>query len=168
MGYSIHPWIFLDLWLYPHRNSLRNSRENKLSPLEFQQNCVTPWKFQGQKARPMEIPVPWVFLEHPWKFCFFFNWPQEFPHILSSKPLQNVLNPPVCFFFWNSPMSMSILFLLHFLVEVVYIILHRIWNINCLVIAPISLKVSSKVSGFSWCNVDIIPSYKNKLILTNV
>ena len=44
----------------------------------------------------LEIPSPgqkpsskiygnstWVFLDHPWKFHFFFSWPQEFRHSLS-------------------------------------------------------------------------------------
>ena len=30
----------------------------------------------------------WIFLEHPWKFHFLFNWPLEFPHALSSIPLK--------------------------------------------------------------------------------
>ena len=65
--------------------TLRKSRENKFLPLEIQQNFVTPLgnsKFKNQD--------PWKFheflLEHPWKFCFFFNWPLEFPYFLSSIP----------------------------------------------------------------------------------
>ena len=35
------------------------------------------------------------FREHPWKLHFFFNWPLEFPHVLSLISLENlyVLNP---------------------------------------------------------------------------
>ena len=48
--------------------------------------CDTSWKFQGKKPRPIEIT--WFVLVHPWKFHFFFNWPLEFPHVLSSIPLE--------------------------------------------------------------------------------
>ena len=49
----------------------------------------TPLKFQGQKLKPKtHRNSTWVFLEHPWKFQFFFNWPLEFPHVLSSTPLE--------------------------------------------------------------------------------
>ena len=79
--------------------------ENKLLSLEIQQNCGTPWKFHAQKPRLMEIPHEYL-LEHPWKFHFFFNWPLEFPHFLSSIPLEipclqpptHPLPPSVCFF----------------------------------------------------------------------
>ena len=30
----------------------------------------------------------WFFLDHPWKFYFFFNWNLEFPHALTSIPLE--------------------------------------------------------------------------------
>ena len=58
--------------------------KNKLSP---------PWKFYKNVWYPLEIPRPktttrgnstLVFLEHPWKFYFYFNWLLEFPHALSS------------------------------------------------------------------------------------
>ena len=61
--------------------------------------CDTPWKFQGQKPRPMEIPR--VFCKHTLKFHFYFNWPLEFPHALFSIPPETQcpqLNPPVWVF----------------------------------------------------------------------
>ena len=47
----------------------------------------------------------WVFLEHPSKSHFFFNWPLEFRHALSSIPLDIPCPqpPPIPDFFWNSP-----------------------------------------------------------------
>ena len=61
--------------------------------------CDTPWKFQGQKPRPMEIPR--VFCKHTLKFHFYFNWPLEFLHALFSIPPETQcpqLNPPVWVF----------------------------------------------------------------------
>ena len=97
------PLEFLDLSFYPYK-----FQRNKLSPLKILQNFVTPWKFQVQKPRSIEI-YTWIFCEHPWKFHFFFNWPQEFAHVFSSVPLEipcrQPLSPPV--FFWNSPMHQT-------------------------------------------------------------
>ena len=48
----------------------------------------TPWKFQGQKRRNGNST--WDFLEHSWKFHFFFNWHLEFLHgnrITSTLPV---------------------------------------------------------------------------------
>ena len=55
----------------------------------------THWNFQGQKPRPMEIPH-YFFLDHAWKFHFFFYWLLEFPHFphsIFSMPLE-ILFPP--------------------------------------------------------------------------
>ena len=67
---------FLDLSLYP----FKNSGENKLSPLEILQNCVTPFNPRS-KLRPMEI-LHYFFLKtldnstsfliDPWHFHMFF------------------------------------------------------------------------------------------------
>ena len=51
-----------------------------------------PWKFCKFVWHPLEIPKSktkthrnsaLVFLEHPWNFHFFFNWPMEFPCFFS-------------------------------------------------------------------------------------
>ena len=60
-------------------------------PCKFCKIWWHPLEIQDQKPRPMEIPhdeFARVFLEHPWKFHYFFNWPLEFPHVLSSLPLE--------------------------------------------------------------------------------
>ena len=53
------------------------------------------WKFCKFVWHPLEIPKSktkthensaLVFLENPWNFHFFFNWPLEFPHDFSSRP----------------------------------------------------------------------------------
>ena len=84
--------------------TLRNSRENKLSPLEIPQNCVTPlgnslvgW---NSKTKTHGGNSTWIFLDHPWKFYFFFNWPLEFPHALFSIHLEIPCPQPPspCFF----------------------------------------------------------------------
>ena len=76
------PLEILDLWFYPYKFQ----RKQAFTPGNSPKFCNTPWKFQSQKPRPMEIPLEF-FLEHPWKFCYFFHWPLEFPHFLSSVPL---------------------------------------------------------------------------------
>ena len=65
-----------------------------------------PWKFQGQIQDSawwkfhMSHEFPWTPL--PWKFYFFFHWPLEFPHFLSSISLLEIPCPPVWFFsIWN-------------------------------------------------------------------
>ena len=67
---------------------MRNSRQNKAPTLGIPQNCCIPWKFQGKKTKPMEIPHDFylvtpgnstsfvtdyfdfhiLFLQYPWKF----------------------------------------------------------------------------------------------------
>ena len=81
--------------------TLRNSGENK--PWKSAKLCDTPWKFQGQNPRPMEIPHQFFlstpgnstsFLIDPWNFhILFFQYPWKF----------YVLNPPCFGFFLNSP-----------------------------------------------------------------
>ena len=52
--------------------------------------CDTTLEIQGQTEAKTHGNSTWVFLEHSWKFHFFFNWPLEFLHAVSSE------------FFWNS------------------------------------------------------------------
>ena len=76
------PLEFLDLSLY----TLRKSVENKLSPLEILQNCVTPLRNSKSKN------------QDPWKFHMIFSWtPLEILlffvdawnfHMLTSMPLE--------------------------------------------------------------------------------
>ena len=91
------PLEILDLSLTP-----RNFGEKKLLPLEVLQICVTPLGNSDHGNSAL------VFLEHPWNFHFFFNWPLEFPHVFSWRPLE-IPGPqlPVWIFFWNSPMRVS-------------------------------------------------------------
>ena len=81
-----------------------NSRQNKASPLDIQQNCVTPllnFKSKNQ-ARPTESPHdqiapgnPTSILVDPWDFqILFFQCSWKF----------HVFNPPVWIFFWNNLM----------------------------------------------------------------
>ena len=88
--------------------TLRNSRENKLSPLEIPQNCVTPlgnslvsWVNRwNSKTKTHGGNSTWVFLDHPWKFYLFFNWPLEFTHALFSIHLEIPCpQPPLPLFF---------------------------------------------------------------------
>ena len=69
----------------------------------------------------------WVFPENSCKFHLFFNWPLEFSHFLSSKPLGNLCPQSSCHlgwgrrlsrgfnlltcseFFWNSPLLSEVL-----------------------------------------------------------
>ena len=76
------PWNFQICYF-----TLRNSGENKLLSLEILQNCVTP--LGNSKVKNQDLCYghsTWFFLEHQWKFLFFFHWPLEFPHALSSIP----------------------------------------------------------------------------------
>ena len=66
--------------------------------------CLRPpvWIFSGispSKKTKTHGNSTWIFLEHPWKFYFFFNWPLEFPHSLFSSILMEVW----IFFRGNSP-----------------------------------------------------------------
>ena len=70
-------WNFSFIYFTPG-----NSRQIKAPPLEIAQNCVTSWKFQDQKPRPLEVPHNF-FLVTPWKFLMLFLWcPNKF-HILN-------------------------------------------------------------------------------------
>ena len=80
--------------------SLRNSRENKLSPLENLQNCVTP-PVNSKVKHETSRNSTWVFLEYSWKLHFFCNWPLELPHALSSIPLE--IPCPSLNFYWDIP-----------------------------------------------------------------
>ena len=96
LGYSrkiqtVSYWIYfsenprgnLDLLLYPKKFQ---KKKQAFTPGNFAKLCYTPWKFQGQNQRSIEIAR--FFLVHPWKFHFFFNWPLEFPNVLSPIPLE--------------------------------------------------------------------------------
>ena len=74
------PWKFKIWHFIP-----RNSGEKKLLPLKILQICVTPLGNSKVKNKTHGNSLL-VFLEHPWNFHFFFNWPLEFPHVFSSRP----------------------------------------------------------------------------------
>ena len=71
----------------------------------------TPWKFQVEQLRPMEIPHDF-FLITAWKFQFQFHWAEEFPHALSSINLEIPYHqPPLPHrfrFFWNSAWNLAL------------------------------------------------------------
>ena len=96
--------------------------------LEFFDLSLYPWKFRSKQAfttgnskkivwHPLEIirsktethgNSTWVFLEHPSKFRFLINWPLEFPHALTSTPLEIPCPQLPCLYFvWNSPFKDS-------------------------------------------------------------
>ena len=87
--------------------TIRNSAENKLSPLKILKNCVR--SLGNSKTHENST---WVFLEHPYKFHFFFNWPLEIPHALLSIPLEvPCLQPPYLDFFWNSLLEVVFIYI---------------------------------------------------------
>ena len=60
-----------------------------LYPWNFQTIKPQTWNFHKIVLQPLEFPWPktktygrstWFFLNHSWKFYFFFNWPLEIPH----------------------------------------------------------------------------------------
>ena len=75
------PWNFRICYF-----TLRNSGENKFLSLEILQNCDTPWKFQGQKPRPMEIPHDF-FLNTTGNSSSFFIDPWNFHMLFLQYPL---------------------------------------------------------------------------------
>ena len=78
-------------------------------PIEIpEKTSFHPWKFCKVVWHPLEIPSSktktygnsiWVFLEDPWKFHFFFNWPLEFQYAVSSVALG------IPCFFLDSPIN---------------------------------------------------------------
>ena len=93
-----------------------------LLPLEIpEKTSFHPWKFWKIVWDCSEIPrsktkthenSTWVFLEHPYKFHFFFNWPLEIPHALLSIPLEvPCLQPPYLDFFWNSLLEVVFIYI---------------------------------------------------------
>ena len=76
-------------------------------PLEIPEKAFTP-RTSATYWHPLEVSrsktkshgnSTCVFLEHPWKFNFFFNWSLEYPDAIS--PIrQEIPSPksPVCFF----------------------------------------------------------------------
>ena len=106
-------WKFEDLLLYPKKFR----RKEAFTPGNSANLSDTPWKFQGQKPRPMEIPhqfslntpgISTSFLIDPWNFHVFFSRPPEIP----------CPQPPCLDFFWNSP----ILKVSHAMVCLVYLL----------------------------------------------
>ena len=81
------PQKFLDLSLYPFRNSGKNKLCHTLHKTKL---CSVWHHFGNSRSAKTHGNSTWVFLEHSWKFHFFFNWPLEFLHAVSSE------------FFWNS------------------------------------------------------------------
>ena len=68
------------------------------------------WKFHKIVLRTFEIPrckikthenSNWFFLDCHWKVYFFFNWPLEFPHAISTIPLDILCPQLVCLHFYG-------------------------------------------------------------------
>ena len=88
----------LDLSLYPKKSR----RKKAFAPGNSANLCNTPWKFQSQKPRLMEIPhyfflntpgISTSFLVDPWNFhMLFLQDPRKF-HVLNPPP------PPIWIFF---------------------------------------------------------------------
>ena len=93
------PTKFLDLSLYP----MKFQRKQASTPGNSAKFCDTPWKFQNQKPRSMEIT--WLFLVHSWKFHFFFNWPIEFTRSFFNTTGNSMSSTPYMDFSWNRKSS---------------------------------------------------------------
>ena len=72
-------------------------KSRAFTPASSAKFCDTPWKFQGQKPRPMKIPLNF-FLNTPGNSTSFLIDPWNF-HMLYLTP--------IWVFFWNSPMLRS-------------------------------------------------------------
>ena len=69
--------------------------------------CDTPWKFQDQKPRPMEI-LHNFFLNTPGNSTSFLIDPLNFHMLFLQYPqIFHVLNSPCLDFFWNSPLELQ-------------------------------------------------------------
>ena len=101
--------IFFQLSVQVHFFSWPNwKREEGLSWRVQKGGHIELFLKKSQTGEPMiHVNSTWVSLEHPWKFHFFFNWPREFPHALSSMPQEIPCPqyPLFVFFFWNSPIE---------------------------------------------------------------
>ena len=87
---------------------LRNSSGIKSTPGNYTNLCDTPWKFQGQKPRLMEIPDDSFLNTSENSTCFFSNWFLEFSFTRSISLEGFPCLHPTCFsldFFWNNPLS---------------------------------------------------------------
>ena len=97
------PWIFLFLFFTLH---LKIPDKTKPHPWKFQTFLLDPLKFQVQKPRNSTLfflvtpSKSTSFLINPWKFYMLFLW---YPWKIC------ILNPPVLFFFWNSPIFAQVL-----------------------------------------------------------
>ena len=74
-----------------------NSRQSKTPPLEIPQNCVRSLGNSKTKTKTPGISAL-IFLLHPWKFSFVFNYPLEILYGISLIPLEIPYPLPVCFF----------------------------------------------------------------------
>ena len=64
--------------------------QRKQASLEIMQKCVTPLAEIRMSITKIHGNHAWVFLEHPWKSHFFFNWSPEFPH---SRSISCLVSP---------------------------------------------------------------------------
>ena len=100
-------------WGYTFLKSLPRNFRSVTLPQEIpERKNFYPWKFCKFVLcdTPLEIPKSktkthgnsaLVFLEHPWNFHFFFNWPLEVPHVFPSRSPPEVPCPqPPCFNFF--------------------------------------------------------------------
>ena len=75
--------------------------------MEIPQNCATPIGISKAKNETHGNST-WIFLDHAWKFLFFFYWPLEFPHsiFLITSGYSISSTPSLLFgFFLEQPIS---------------------------------------------------------------
>ena len=82
------PVEFFDLSLY----SKKVQRKQAFTPGNSAKLCDTPWKFQGPKPGPGHGNHT-IFSCTPLEILLFFNWPLEFPNVLSSIPMSSTPVP---------------------------------------------------------------------------
>ena len=88
---KLHPWKF------SQKETLKSSTPENL----VKYVCYTPWKFQGQKPRPLEISHKsflislWYstfFSIHSWKFCMLFiEYSRKFYHLHLNSPISKTM-----------------------------------------------------------------------------
>ena len=136
------PVKFFNLSLYPKKVQ----RKQAFTPGNSAKLCDTPWKFQGPKPRPGHGNHTF-FSCTPLEILLFFNWPLEFPNVLSSVPLEiPCLQPPALFGFSGSLGQKPI----HLL---------KIVSVNWRAEEALSKKLSKKMPK-KYENLDILVTWK--------
>ena len=95
-GYTFlkNPMEFLDLSLYTWKFQRKQAFS---TPWKF---CKIVWKSKWLSKIKTLGNSTWFFLDHHWKFHFFFNWPMAFLHASSSIILEIRYHQPHLFGFF--------------------------------------------------------------------